>query len=111
MAQKSVNASVYDNEQHIKLDGKLSSLGKKEWAAEKRNEITEITISAFQCHTCNYVLEKPMEKCGEMGHDVQPLRVKKRWFECANCKSRTTVIRARIPTISCRKCNSTEWQK
>ena len=109
--QKSLNAETFDGEEDEKLNKKFSTLEKKEWISEQQQQVLKITVSAYHCATCSYVLEEPIAKCGAMGHDITLTKATKRCFACQHCKNRQCLLNARTPTAPCRKCNAMLWKK
>ena len=70
-----------------------------------------IEVTAYKCHQCGYFAEKARRECRELGHQLQGVKVKKRFFSCRRCKEHTSALNRRLPDGACRKCGSTDWKE
>ena len=72
---------------------------------------TEIESKVITCSACNYTSYTQSELCRNMGHNVKRITVKKRFFECKNCKNRTITLGNKYPKKSCDKCAGSSWER
>ena len=74
--------------------------------------MTCVEVTATKCNNCGYFAERVRPECREAGHLLTPFpRVKKRFFSCATCKERTTVLNKRQPDSACTKCHQFNWKE
>ena len=69
--------------------------------------LTELTVTAMQCADCGTISERPLARC--QGHDVSVVSVKKRFYKCAGCGFRTSVLARRMPDWGCERCKTGNW--
>ena len=71
----------------------------------------EIEAKVISCSACNYTSYIQSELCRNMGHNVSRLVVKKRFFECKQCKNRTISLGNKYPKKACEKCGESSWER
>ncbi|WIA39707.1 hypothetical protein OEZ86_005770 [Tetradesmus obliquus] len=88
---------------HDRLLGKLlDQYQQKDDLAQQLEGITKLTVTAFECRTCNALTEKRRASCS--AHDVAAVRVTKRWWICEACGWRLSTLREVMPSKRCPKC-------
>lgn len=64
----------------------------------------------FFFHKCKYMAESASDFCREENHSLKTVKAKKRFFECKNCKRRTTSL-DKLPRKACGNCDHSSWQR
>lgn len=108
MEKKSRHSNLVDVVENEAMEKYYQGLEKKEMMEEKLSSIMEITITAHVCFKCKYMSERVSELCKEENHDLKTIKAKKRFFECRNCKQRTSAL-DKLPRKSCGNCDHNSW--
>ena len=110
LAQKSKHAVLGGNLRSAERDQALDDLAAKDALAEKMVEQTEITVTAYCCVTCNYLLERAHSSCLSQGHSCHEIKAKKRCFKCVKCGRREHVLGAKFFKAPCQNCQGSSWR-
>ncbi|XP_045613023.1 protein MCM10 homolog [Procambarus clarkii] len=110
MEQKSRHTNLIDVVENEALDKYYQGLEKKEMLEEKLLSVMEIPTTAYVCLQCKYMAESASDLCREENHPLKSVKTKKRFFECKNCKRRTTSL-DKLPRKSCSNCDHSSWQR
>ena len=79
----------------------MTSYQQKDEVAQRAEAITKLMVSGFKCCSCGTLTEKRRPQCAT--HDVQMVRVTKRWWTCARCGAHSSTLGALLPQTRCRK--------
>jgi hypothetical protein len=94
-----------------RTDAMLDSLTEREKALEAAESLREVTVTAFQCATCDRITVTSPTLCYNAGHSVAKLReVKKRFFRCARCNEPAISLGAPMPSSACIKCSGESFR-
>ncbi|XP_071544042.1 protein MCM10 homolog [Panulirus ornatus] len=110
MEQKSRHTNLVDAVENEALEKYYQGLEKKEMLEDKMTSIMEIPTTAYVCLKCKYLAESASDLCREENHALKTVKAKKRFFECKNCKRRTTSL-DKLPRKSCANCDNSSWQR
>ncbi|KAK8733093.1 hypothetical protein OTU49_006754, partial [Cherax quadricarinatus] len=110
MEQKSRHTNLVDAVENEALDKYYQGLEKKEMLEEKMLSVMEIPTTAYVCFQCKYMAESASDLCREENHSLKTVKAKKRFFECKNCKRRTSSL-DKLPRKSCATCDHSSWQR
>ncbi|KAK3876327.1 hypothetical protein Pcinc_018867 [Petrolisthes cinctipes] len=108
--KKSRHTNLIDAVENEALDKYYQGLEKKEMLEEKLQSVMEIPVTAYACMKCKYLAESASEFCREENHPLKPVKTKKRFFECKNCKRRTSSL-DKLPRKACPNCEQSSWQR
>ncbi|KAK7078393.1 minichromosome maintenance-related protein [Halocaridina rubra] len=107
---KSRHTNLVDSVENEALEKYYQVLEKKEMLEEKMASIMEVPTTAYVCIKCKYMALSASNFCREENHPLKAVKVKKRFFECKNCKRRTTSL-DKLPRNPCSNCNQNSWQR
>ncbi|XP_068203147.1 protein MCM10 homolog isoform X2 [Palaemon carinicauda] len=110
MEQKSRHTNLVDAVENEALEKYYQGLEKKEMLEDKMASIMEIPTTAYVCIKCKYMAQSASDFCREEKHPLKAVKVKKRFFECKNCKRRTTSL-DKLPRNPCSTCDHSSWQR
>ncbi|XP_051163461.1 protein MCM10 homolog [Leptopilina boulardi] len=96
-----------EEEEKEKYFGKLEI---KEKMEEKMMSTFKVPCKAVICSICKYTAFSRSDLCKELGHHVKVHDAVKRFFKCGDCGNRTVTLDV-VPTVSCKKCNSSNWKR
>lgn len=83
---------------------------KKEAMEEKMLGTFELDCKAVVCLKCKYTAFSSSDRCKKEGHPIKIIDAKKRFYQCADCGSRTATVH-RMPQMSCKNCQGSKWQR
>ena len=96
-----------EEEEKEKYFGKLEI---KEKMEEKMMTTFKVPCKAVTCSICKYTAFSSSDMCKELRHPIRVINAVKRFFKCGDCGNRTVGL-DKIPKLSCKKCNSSNWQR
>merc|ERR1719341_1777557 len=70
----------------------------------------EIQTNAVACVKCKYLAESASDFCKSEQHPLKYIKTKKRFFQCKNCKRRTSSL-DKLPRKACGGCQGTSWER
>ncbi|CAK8688138.1 unnamed protein product [Clavelina lepadiformis] len=89
----------------------FNPLIKKEMLEQKMAETFEVAAKVVTCQQCSYTFWAPHERCKQLQHALTWRNTKRRFFECSNCKQRTSTWEP-YPTKPCSDCgNEKKWKR
>lgn len=110
LRQKSSHAHQVDDIEQEQEEQYFSVLEKKEQLEEKMLSVTEIQCDVVSCRKCNYTAQQASDLCKKENHVLKHHKAMKRFFRCKDCSHRTFTF-ARVPALSCRKCNGSNFER
>ncbi|XP_042229789.1 protein MCM10 homolog isoform X2 [Homarus americanus] len=110
MEQKSRHTNLINVVENEALEKYYQGLEKKEMLEDKMLSVMEIPTTAYVCLQCKYMTESASDFCREENHPLKTVKAKKRFFECRNCKRRTSSL-DKLPRKSCSNCDHNSWQR
>ncbi|XP_076035171.1 minichromosome maintenance 10 homolog isoform X2 [Oratosquilla oratoria] len=110
MEQRSRHTNLIDQVENEAMDKYYMGLEKKEMLEDKMASTMEIPVTAVACVKCKYIALSASDFCKSENHHLKAIKCKKRFFECRNCKRRTTSL-DKMPLKACSVCESTSWQR
>lgn len=110
METKSSHSDLIDEHANEAQEKYFSKQLKKEAMEEKMLGTFEIDCKAVVCLKCRYTAFSSADRCKNEGHPIKVIDAKKRFYECADCKSRTATVH-RMPQMSCKNCQGSRWQR
>lgn len=108
--QRSNHNNLVDVVENEALEKYYQGLEKKEMLEDKMASIMEIPTTAYVCIQCKYLAQSASDFCREENHPLKAVKAKKRFFECKNCKRRTTSL-DKLPRNPCSNCDHSSWQR
>jgi ribosomal protein S27E len=60
---------------------------------------------------CKSLTERTKDGCKRSRHSIATVFVMKRWFQCNQCKQRTSALSSLQPSVRCSNCNSDLWTR
>ncbi|BDA42677.1 probable protein MCM10 homolog at N-terminal half [Coccomyxa sp. Obi] len=88
-----------DEEEADKLDRLLGSMQKKDEVQQRMEAITQLSIGAWHCTTCDIITERRKAQCQD--HAGKRVNTTKRWWTCTGCNNRFTTVGVKYPTKRC----------
>lgn len=99
LSRKSKHSSQAESELAEVYDKRIDKLIAREKYEEKVAIIHSIVINGYFCLSCNLASEKVNPLCQTQHlHQVEGLKLLKRFYECGKCRKRTFVLLKHIPT-------------
>ncbi|KAK8388115.1 hypothetical protein O3P69_020181 [Scylla paramamosain] len=108
MEKKSRHNNLIDVVENQAMEKYYQGLEKREMLEEKLSSVMELSITAYVCIKCKYMSEKASDLCKEENHQLKTVTAKKRFFECKNCKQRTSSL-DKLPRKACANCDRSSW--
>ncbi|EIE24646.1 hypothetical protein COCSUDRAFT_46891 [Coccomyxa subellipsoidea C-169] len=88
-----------DDEEAEKLDKLLGSMQKKDELQQRGEAITQLSVTAWHCTTCDIITERRKPKCQD--HAGKRVDATKRWWTCSGCNNRFTTVGVKYPKKRC----------
>lgn len=110
METKSSHSDLIIDHENEAQEKYFSKQLKKEAMEEKMLGTFEIDCKAVVCLKCRYTAFSSADRCKDEGHPIKIIDAKKRFFQCADCSSRTATVH-RMPQMSCKNCQGSRWQR
>lgn len=110
LEQKSRHTNLINAVEDEAVEKYYKNLEKKEMLEDKMASIMEMPTTAYVCLKCKYMAQSASDMCREENHPLKTVKVKKRFFECKNCKRRTSSL-DKLPRNPCGHCNHSSWQR
>lgn len=106
---RSLNSHLADQTHRLQRQELFDVMEKKEEMLEQMAATKSVMAPAFECAQCHFVSPCFPPLCREKGHAVKKIQAKKRFFQCDNCKQKTTTLNLRLPNEVCPHCRKKDW--
>ncbi|KAG7189610.1 hypothetical protein KM043_017293 [Ampulex compressa] len=108
MQVQSAHGDLIEKSYEEEKEKYFSKLEVKERMEEKMMMTFKLNCKAVKCLVCKYTSFSASDLCKEQKHPLRVMDAVKRFFKCGDCGNRTVSLN-RIPSHSCKKCNSSSW--